>query len=66
MAAKKRRPIRKITLIHSKESVPALQARYPRRKLQKVQLVVRAPDKPKLKLATPILCGCRRICVMLV
>ena len=66
MAAKKRRSTRKITLVHSEESGTALRARFPRRKLQKVQLVVRAADKPRLKLATPILCGCRRICVMLV
>jgi hypothetical protein len=63
--AKKRRSTRKVTLIQSDESPAKIQARYPRRKLTKVQLIVRAPDKVKAR-PTARLCGCRRICVALV
>jgi|SoiMethySBSTD1v2_1073268.scaffolds.fasta_scaffold567301_2 hypothetical protein len=65
--AKKRRPSarKRLTLIQSDESAAAIRARYPRRKLTTVQLIVRAPDKAKVR-PTARLCGCRRICVALV
>ena len=69
--AKARRGGRRITLIESDEKPAALRARMkiPRgKRLVDVQLFVRSPDKAAEKNlgVAAHLCGCRRVCVMLV